>query len=107
MKYLIALLTRLTEDEQDVCAKIYSLEPMNVITSYIRFFDNDIRIYAINLMINVLSQVSSNLINEPMVIWSISILVTLIKEETEMKNKIRAVDILCKQAHFKNYSYDK
>jgi hypothetical protein len=68
---------------------------MNIITGYIRFYDNNIKIYAINIMINVFSQINSiNFANEPLIIWSISILSNLIKEESILKNKIRAVNIL-------------
>ena len=73
------------------------------IHSYIRFYDDEVKVLAINLMVNVLAKNSENnssvslstvFLNEPMVIWSISILLNIIKEDLgKIKLKIRCMDI--------------
>ena len=81
VKYLLSVLTSLTEDNSIISRRIYDLKIMEKITSYIRFYDNDIKILSINLMVNVLSNANLDFTNEPMVIWSISILLNLVKDE--------------------------
>jgi hypothetical protein len=80
----MALISRLTEENTLICKRIYGLDILTFIPSYIRSYDDNIKILSINIMINVLSNSCSNYYNQPLVIWSISILLNLIKEENSI-----------------------
>lgn len=105
VKYLLGVLVSLTEDEEklskDLSKRIYEMNFMELITSYIRFYENNIKILSTNLMVNVLSHISAEKLNESMVMWSVSILLNLLKEESAINCKIKIVRILsliCKKA---------
>jgi hypothetical protein len=86
----------MTDDDQTVSKRIYDLNIMSVLPSYIRFYDNNTKILAINLMVNVLNHVLISFEHEYMIIWSIGILLGLIKEENNnISNKIKCTNILC------------
>lgn len=66
-----------------------------MIPNYIRFQENHIKIYAVNLLVNVMSNLNLNFPENPIIIWSFSILLDIIKESTTSKeNKIRTVKTL-------------
>ncbi len=95
IKYLLTIINLLIEDQDDFAKKIYDMNIMQMIPAYIRFYEDNIKISAISLMVCVLSKSYVNFENEPMIVWSISILLNLIKQENIITNKIRPINILC------------
>lgn len=94
VKYLIQVFANLTEDNSSLCIKINSKQLIDNITSYIRFYDQDIKILAINLLVNIQSQINGVVFHsESIIIYSLSILLSLIRESDE-KTKIRITNTI-------------
>jgi hypothetical protein len=118
---LLSVLTSLSEEEPNICKRMLHLNLIDLLPNYIRFYDNNIKILSLNLLVNVLSQASpgsmgltNNITNgnnnhngngqhqittttsnhEALIMWSISILLNLVKEENATNKKIRALNIL-------------
>ena len=96
IKHLLSVINLLIEDQDDFARKIYEMNIMQIIPSYIRFYEDNIKISAISLMVSVLSKSYVSFENEPMIGWSVSILLNLIKQDNNIANKIRSINVLSK-----------
>lgn len=101
-KYLLNVLVSLTEDDSNICKIIYDNGLMNVIGNYIRFYENEVKILAINLMINIFDKNNIKFENESLIIWSISILLNIIKEEVSTSNQNKGHSSLINSELFPN-----
>ncbi len=95
IKNLLEVITNLSEDEQTVSKQIYDLGLLEIIPYYIRYQESHIKIYSINLLVNVMSNLKLNFSENPTIIWSFSILLDILKDESTSKDKkIRTVNTL-------------
>ncbi len=92
---LLSVMTSLTSENESVSKQLYSSQFMLLIKIYIRNYEQRIKIFSINLMMNVLVYSGVNYENESLVKWSISILLNLTKElKDDFKLKTRTVNVL-------------
>ena len=89
------VITNLSEEELNISKQIYELGILELIPNYIRYQEIHIKIYSINLLVNVMSNLKLNFSENPIIIWSFSILLDIIKENSTTKEKkIRTVNTL-------------
>lgn len=91
MKYLLEFITLLSNDNTAICKILFDKKIFEITHSYIRHFDTKTKIYSISLMIAVLNQLNINLLNEPYIIYSITTLISILKEDKNLPNKIKCV----------------
>ncbi len=101
IKYLLKIFQIFTDSEKSICNKLYNQETFDILTNFIRYNDNEIKILGLSVLINILFKCdSNNLKNENMdflsIKWGIAILNNLICDLKLIKSKINSLKILSK-----------
>ncbi len=94
IKYLLEFITLVSNENSSVCKILLDNKISEIIPSYIRHLDSNTKIHSISLMITILSQLNISLSQEPLMIYSVSILINILKEEKNVSNKIKSIRTL-------------
>ena len=94
IKYLLEFISLVSNENASVCKALLDNKISEIIPSYIRNLDSNTKIHSISLMITILCQLNISLSLEPLMIYSVSILINIIREEKNISNKIKSIKTL-------------
>lgn len=90
-----------TESDKSICTKLYNQDSFDILTKFIRYYDNDIKTLALSVLVNILFRCENQSLKYENhqyipIIWGLSILTNLIYQVKNLKSKIKILKILSK-----------